>query len=202
EAAFSNRVSAFVEVPVRLLNPERNNNTSGLADMNAGFKVAMIACADTVFSFQFRTYIPTGDSDRGLGTDHVSLEPGLLYFQRLSERLVLEAEFKDWNPIGGSDFAGNILRYGVGLSYDVFRNSGVRVAPVAEFVGWTVLNGKEFDALTNTVKEAGGDTIVNAKLGTRFWMGDYNSLYVGYGRALTGDVWYKDIVRVEYRLAF
>src|SRR5436309_3126018 len=83
EVAYNNRVSGFVEIPVRLLNPERNNNTSGLADMNAGFKVAMIACEDTVFTFQFRTYIPTGDSDRGLGTDHVSLEPGLLLRQRL-----------------------------------------------------------------------------------------------------------------------
>jgi hypothetical protein len=29
-----------------------------------------------------------------------------------------------------------------------------------------------------------------------------SSLYVGYGRALTGAVWYKDILRVEYRLMF
>ncbi|HMC63973.1 MAG TPA: hypothetical protein VKI65_03465 [Gemmataceae bacterium] len=201
EVAYNNRVSGFVEIPVRLLNPERNNNTSGLADMNAGFKVAMIACEDTVFTFQFRTYIPTGDSDRGLGTDHVSLEPGLLLLQRLGERLVLEAEFKDWVPVGGSDFAGNVLRYGVGLSYQLGRCGGARIAPVAEFVGWTVLDGKESD-FTGATRDAAGDTIVNAKLGVRLGLGDYNSLYVGYGRALTGDVWYKDIVRVEYRVAF
>ena len=27
-------------------------------------------------------------------------------------------------------------------------------------------------------------------------------LYVGYGRALTGEVWYKDIFRVELRIPF
>lgn len=203
ELAYNHRVSAFLEIPVRLLNPEQNNNTSGLADINAGFKVAMISCPDTVFSFQFRTYIPTGDSDRGLGTNHVSLEPGLLLFQRLSDRLVLEAEFKDWNAVGGSDFAGDLIRYGVGLSYDVYRCGGRRIAPVVEFVGWTILDGKESDALTGeTIKDSSGETIVNAKLGARFFLGDSNSLYVGYGRALTGDVWYKDIFRVEYRLAF
>ena len=31
---------------------------------------------------------------------------------------------------------------------------------------------------------------------------DNHSFAVSYGRALTGAVWYKDIVRVEYRYAF
>jgi len=29
-----------------------------------------------------------------------------------------------------------------------------------------------------------------------------NDVYIGYGRALTGEVWYKDILRVEYRRFF
>ena len=29
-----------------------------------------------------------------------------------------------------------------------------------------------------------------------------HDLYIGYGRALTGDVWYKDIYRIEYRVRF
>ena len=29
-----------------------------------------------------------------------------------------------------------------------------------------------------------------------------SDLYVGYGRALTGEVWYKDIVRVELRMRY
>ena len=33
-------------------------------------------------------------------------------------------------------------------------------------------------------------------------LGEQSDVYVGYGRALTGDVWYKDMVRVEYRLHF
>jgi hypothetical protein len=69
-------------------------------------------------------------------------------------------------------------------------------------VGWTVLDGKEFNADTGQILDASGDTIVNAKMGVRLWWGNQNSFYLGYGRALTGDVWYKEIFRAEYRLAF
>lgn len=49
----------------------------------------------------------------------------------------------------------------------------------------------------NLVKDAAGDTIVNAKFGLRINYGDHQSFAVSYGRALTGAVWYKDIIRVE-----
>ena len=200
EYAVGPRLSGFVNAPVRFLNPEQNANTAGFADMDAGFKIAMIACPDRYLTFQFRTYIPTGAASHGLGTDHVSLEPALLYYRRL-DRLCFEGEFRVWDAIGGTDFAGDVLRYGIGLSYDVYRCGRLRVAPVIETVGWTVLDGKESTPLV-PVQDASGDTIVNLKLGTRLWFGRGSSFYAGYGRALTGDVWYKDILRVEYRLKF
>jgi hypothetical protein len=204
------RFSVFIEAPVRFLNPEVNNHTDGFADMNAGVKLALISERDQVLTFQFRTYIPTGADHRGLGTDHVSLEPALLYWQEVSKQLYMEAELRDWIPVGGTDFAGNVIRYGVGLSYFVLGEpqlpgqhveSAWSVAPTLEFVGWTVLSGKE-SAPDIGVKDAAGDTIVNAKMGFRLGYGDNHSLAVSYGRALTGTVWYKDIIRVEYRLAF
>jgi hypothetical protein len=55
--------------------------------------------------------------------------------------------------------------------------------------------------VTHGVAEAGGNTIINGKFGLRaFWGGQ--SLYVGYGRALTGTHWYTDIFRLEYRIFF
>ncbi len=202
EVAAGDRFSGFVEVPVRFLNPEQNPHTEGLGDMNAGFKVAVLAGEDQYLTFQFRTVIPTGADSHGLGTDHVSLEPALLLYRRLTRRLILEAELRDWIPIGGTDFAGNVIRYGVGLGYDVYRCSTMRITPVAEVVGWEVLSGKEFLFPENVIKDAAGDSIVNAKLGVRLGIGERSSFYAGYGRALTGEVWYKDIMRFEYRLAF
>jgi len=210
EIAFLPRLSGFVEVPVRFLQPEQNNNTAGLADMNFGFKAALISCDDHVLTFQLRTTVPTGADSRGLGNDLVSLEPALLLWGQITDRLYLEAELRDWIPIGGTDFEGNVLRYGVGLSYFVLGEpqlpgrsveSNWALAPTLEFVGWTVLSGKESDQ-TGQVFDAAGDTIVNAKFGVRVNYGDHHSFAASYGRALTGAVWYKEIFRVEYRLAF
>jgi hypothetical protein len=205
EAALDPRLSIFVDLPVRFVHPIGLARHAGFSDMSAGFKYAFLYQDNQVATFQLRTYIPTGDSALWLGNNHVALEPGLLFFRGLTDRLSFEGELKDWIPIGGSDFAGNIINYGAGLSYRLFDWGKGHVSPVAEFVGWTVLDGKESVVFSRTsvqIKEAGGDTIVNAKVGARIWFGQHNDLYVGYGRALTGPVWYKDIFRLEYRLGF
>ena len=74
-------------------------------------------------------------------------------------------------------------------------------------MGWTALGGLE--TTEAGARSAAGDTIVNMKIGVRFGLGDYNqpgggsqlndrvSLYAGYARALTGDVWYRDMFRLE-----
>jgi len=202
EYAFSNRFSAFVDLPVRILNPTVNANAYGFADMIAGFKTAIVAEQDRYVTFQLKGYFPSGDSDRGLGTNHYSVEPGLLFYQGLSERMTFEGEVRYWVPIGGTNFAGQVVRYGAGLSYQVVKTCDWNLSPVIETVGWSVLNGKQFDGLTGAVSEAGGNFILNAKAGLRFNYGEHISVYGGYGRALTGAVWYKDLARVELRLSF
>jgi hypothetical protein len=249
EVALNRRFSAFVDVPIRFVNfgnsleepdsraelrqfPEREvfpqkNDNIGLSDIEAGFKYALIADPNCRYvTFQFRTYIPTGDPGLGLGTGHVSLEPGLLLYRRLTKRLVGQGEFIDWIPISAGPGAGNVLTYGGGLGYDVIQRCDFRLTPVAEVVGWTVLGGTEaFDgtvpAPTITTAtgasavnvggalvpsdhgflSASGDTIVNLKLGVRTYF-RRSDLYVGYGRALTGSRWYEDIFRAEYRVKF
>ena len=81
-----------------------------------------------------RGYFPTGDGRRGLGTEHFSIEPGLL-FQRNFDGFSVFSEFKTWVPFGTSkhtvsdavsgdvelEYSGSIVRYGVGFSYDLFQ---------------------------------------------------------------------------------
>jgi hypothetical protein len=205
EAALGERFSAFVQVPTRFLNPEVNDDTAGLGDMDAGFKYAFLRDADRTLTLQFRTFAPTGDAHRGLGNRHVSLEPALLLYKPLTDQLRLEGEFRTWVPVGGTDFAGPLVRYGAGLGYELHATEALRVTPVAEFVGWTVLGGKE--AVVNpsgldSVQDAAGDTIVNVKVGTRLDWGNHFGVYAGYGRALTGEVWYKNTLRLEARWSF
>jgi hypothetical protein len=236
EAAYQNKVSAFVELPVRFVHfntileepdrldrfpepPENRDPTrapGGLSDILAGFKYAFVAEPDRYLTFQFRTYLPSGDPSVGLGTGHVSLEPGLLLYRRFADRLTFQGELEDWIPINAGPLAGNVLTYGLGLSYDVYRSKNLRVSPVVETVGWTILNGFEsvFEPIplppsligvlpqTHGVEDASGQTIVNLKLGLRTYFGEHSDAYIGWGHALTGDRWYKDIIRVEYRFAF
>lgn len=241
EYAFTNRLSAFVEVPYRFVHfgnvkedpdteafpgePEADgssNDTNGFSDIQVGIKAALIADRDRCVTFQFRTYLPTGDTVKGLGTGHVSLEPGMLVYQRLTDRLAFQGEFEDWNAVDGARFSGNVLTYGVGLGYDVYRGCGLRITPVTEVIGWTVLNGMEsfFGPValpanpqagllpgaglptTHGIRDQAGDTIVNAKVGVRSYFGDHSDLYVGYGQSLTGERWYREIARVEYRIYY
>ena len=114
----------------------------------------------------------------------------------------MDGELRYWIPIGGTDFAGDIIRYGAAIHYDIFRNGDFWVKPVAEVVCWTVLDGKQ-NVLSpfgvRTVEDAAGDTIVNVKAGLRVGLGEHLDVYGGYGRPVTGDRWYENIMRLELR---
>ena len=142
-------------VPLRFLeqnsiptaaHPGNNGDTGGFSDIDFGFKYAVLMDPCQVGTFQFRTYVPTGNPHEGLGNNLWALEPSFLYYRQLSDKWTLEAELRDWIPVGTTDdFAGNIIRYGVGLSYKMYQGPSCRLSPVAELVGWTVLSGKELD---------------------------------------------------------
>jgi hypothetical protein len=68
---------------------------------------------------------------------------------------------------------------------------------VGEVVGWRVFGG--FKTPTQGEVDADGDNIVNLKLGARIGFDRKNSVYAGFGTALTDNVWYEEIIRLEYR---
>ena len=115
-----------------------------------------------------------------------------------------------------------MLRYGLGLGYDLFQSHGgrccshhcchhrccgcntSRLTSVVEFVGWTILDGFGTfspDGVSGVVQDVSDDTIVNVKVGAR-WTSGRHSMYAGWGHAITTDEWYQDIVRVEYEKRF
>jgi hypothetical protein len=218
EYAVNRRFSAFVEIPFRWIQPQgvapgsptpapAFPNGAGISDVQAGLKFAMLASSRHYLTAQLLSYFPSGDSRSGLGTNHYSVEPALLYYQRLSERFEIEGELGGWLPIGGSSgrgtgssqgFAGNLFFYGIGPSYRLINGERFRLAPVIELVGWSVTGGQQ----TGTPSSASGINIVNLKIGARMGFGGHSSLYVGYGKALTSADWYDQIVRVEYRYSF
>ena len=132
--------------------------------------------------------------------------------------------FVPWDREINEPFAGSIFRYGGGLGYDLIRPdsnldvrgiytspNGLRVTPIVEAVGWSVVNGFQtvnlddvIIASTNSrtaVISARDTTIINLKLGVRTSYGP-RSIYVGWGHALTTQNWYTDLFRIEYRRLF
>lgn len=249
------RFSIFTEVPFRWIEPQPGSfipgsydpnavppevpsteTNSGISDVRAGLKLALAASSTHSVTLQVKAYFPSGNISRGLGTGHYSIEPSLLYYQQLSPRWAVESQIGDTHPIGGStgvlvnttttaNFAGDVLFYGIGPSYQLINREGFRVAPVVELFGWHVLSGLETlpgsfiqpsgiapnyicnndaspSATLGCSYSAGGTNIVNLKVGARTSFGNRNSIYVGFGQAITHAVWYEHIVRAEYRYSF
>jgi hypothetical protein len=215
EYAIGSLVSVFGQFPVRWLQPQSFSpgtgpgfsDQSGIGDLRAGAKIGFAPAPDHALTAQAQFYFPTGDPAKGLGTDHASFEPAILYQVHAGETVTIESQFGIWLPFGGSagvptsvegDFSGRILNYGVGAGFDVVPQGNVQVGPVVELVGWRVLSGYQ----TGAQAEADGTNIVNLKIGGRVSVDGRNSLYFGYGLALTDAVWYDDILRFEYRYGF
>jgi hypothetical protein len=212
EYALSRRFSVFTEVPVRWIQPQSFSPTNdqvpsqgGLADVMAGFKFAVVASPRRYVTFELQSFFPSGDSSRGLGTHHYSVQPSILYYQRLTDRLTVESELGELHPIGGTPgFAGEVVNYGIGPSYKLFRWNGGDFSPLVEFIGWRVLNGMVTNApqCTTLYPCSAASNLLNLKGGARVTFGSHNSIYAGYGRALTGLYWYLRVFRLEYRYSF
>lgn len=213
EFAVLPQVSVFGALPFRQIQPQSFvpgtgagfPDQGGVGDLRAGVKLGLADRPDAGATLKLQAYFPTGDSTKGLGTNHASFEPALLFHNSLSDVVEVESQVGVWIPIGGSapaptantgHFAGRVFFYGIGPSFTVYDRNGVRFAPVVELVGWRVLNGYESVAL-----DASGTNIVNLKFGGRISSRN-GSVYAGWGRALTDKSWYEDILRVEYRYSF
>jgi hypothetical protein len=204
EFAVQSQFSVFAYLSTRFVNPDINANDWGFDDVDIGFKWAFYSCPGLTTTLQVRGTIPT-HSGPGLGSSHYSVEPGLLVNFRPADFLGIEGEMRYWVPIGGTDFAGDMVRYGLGLTIGQRSYQDFWFTPVIETIGWTILSGKElvyFPPDVGIARSASGETIVNAYGGVRFGFGDQGDIYLGYGHSLTGDAWQHWLWRVEFRVRF
>ena len=219
QAAWHNRIAGFVEIPVRWLDPKgfvaglgSFGSTSGLSDIRAGVKVALTSSDTHYLTVLVRGEFPSGDAAKGLGTNHGTFVPALLYYQRAGERFAIESQIGDFHPLSGSagvptnssdKFSGDVVFYGIGPSFEVVSTERFRLAPVVELVGWHVTGGFATQVPGNVAGvavAADGTDIVNLKFGARATFNDRTSIYIGYGKKLTDAGWYNDIVRFEVRV--
>lgn len=222
EYAANYRFSIFGEVPMRSIEylrwgnfpapdgQQRFTNLIGLSDVNAGVKLAVLASPSHYLTVQLQGIFPTGDAAIGMGTHHVSIVPALLYYQRLTQYWSIDSEFSDTHPIGGaaglsssggSGFAGDVLFYGVGPSYELVTSEKFHLSPVLEMAAWRVVGGFQTTEASGGIS-ANGTNVVNMKWGARMSFGSHSTAYVGFGTSLTSATWYRDIFRIEYRYSF
>ncbi|MBL8822892.1 MAG: hypothetical protein JNJ77_09920 [Planctomycetia bacterium] len=206
EWAFSQRASVFFEMPLRYMDPQENPAAFGGGDFNFGFKFAYFFMPEQVQTFQLRLIMPTGAEGRGLGTGHAVIEPSFLMWQRLSEKFVLESEFRNWIPVGGTNYSGYTLRYALGLSYDWYQGDNWSIKPVTELIGWSVLRGYQSDFIDSlptfqTTGSAQG-TIIEWAWGVRGTAYANCDWYLGYSFNVTDKSWFEDNIRLEMRWRF
>jgi hypothetical protein len=172
------RFAIFTEYPLRMLNPTWNSNTAGFGDMLVGNKLVLIDGNDWQVTQVFRTWFKTGASSKGLGTGHITLEPGILARFRWTDRTYLHYELKYNFPIAGSPgFAGEVLRYGFGISHLLYETDTFAWIPTMEFIGWSIMDGKQtLPDPAGTVVPVDGASFLSVMPGSRFVLGPAGDL--------------------------
>jgi hypothetical protein len=187
---------------------------SGFGDMVVGTKSMLLDCELIQFTFQMKTFIPTGDFTKGLGTGHVSLEPAFLTAVKLTPDLYFQGEVAYWFPIGG-DMGGEgpVLHYHLALNKTLWNcGHDVQLIGTCELNGWEILGGTFSDPgqpivvnnqITPALKSAKSiGNIVSAGPGIRLVVCDKIDIGVAGAFAITDQSMGDEVLRAEFRWRF
>lgn len=187
---------------------------AGFADMNIGTKAMLLDCELIQITFQFKTYIPTGNFTKGLGTGHVSLEPSLIFGIKLSPTAHLQIQQAYWIPIGGDPlYQANVYHGHIALNKILWCPCrDFKIVGTMELNGWQIFGGAFTDpdlVLANPmngtlspVSHSASTVMLNTGPGVRMVICDRIDLGVGSAFAITGSRWAAETVRVEFRWRF
>jgi hypothetical protein len=222
------RIGAFVETNYLSIDPTvspayynidpntfgASQHQSGFGDLTVGTKTLLLDCELMQFGFEFKTFIPTGNFIKGLGTGHVSLEPSLLLSMRLCPDIYLQHQMSYWIPIGGDSlFEGNVYHNHLSLNFLLCRPCpGIQLISTAEVNQWLVLGG-DFTApnflvtgsdgkLAPVAVSSRGAGIVSAGPGLRLVICDKIDIGAAGAFAITGSHFADQTLRVEFRWRF
>jgi hypothetical protein len=214
EAAAGN-FGMFVEMPYRHIDPETGAISSqaacpasGFADMNLGTKALLLDCDLLQLTFQFKTFLPTGDFLKGLGTAHVSLEPSFLWAVKLTPDSYVQGQLSYWIPIAGDDlYQADIFHTHMSYNHVLWRPCcGIQLVGTLEVNEWSVMGGAytvpDFLIAGKPVAASGTATMLSAGPGARLYICDKIDIGVGSAFSITGPRWAEDLVRAEFRWRF
>lgn len=203
----SKKFSTATEIPIRFTNPDVNSNHTSIGDMTVTTKLVMLDGKSWQITQLFRSYFPTGSASMGLGTGHVSFEPGMLARYNHCDNTFFHGEFKYFFPVGGDPtFNGQLVTYGIGVSHVLFEDDHFAVLPTLEFVGNYIANGRRTEP-NGLVTDAEGDHVMALYPGFRVARDRGSDLGLfewgmSTGLPITGPRFHDSIFRLDVRWAF
>jgi hypothetical protein len=200
--------SLATDIPIRLLNPDVNGNNGGIGDIQLVQKTRLMNGSRWQMTQILRTIFNSGNARKGLGTGHVSMEPGLLCRYKWSELTYLHSEALLRFPIGGDPmYSGPALTWGIGLSNVWYETDTVAFIRTLEFVNIWIFDGQVTPLGSALPVDVRGDGIFNLGPGLRtIWDtgGDMGVVEFGLNSMLAvgSDGWYDALVRFDMRFVF
>lgn len=196
------KFSFFVDTPYRNVRPEVNGGGGSIGDLKIGTKSVVLDSEALLMTFQFQTYIPTGNPSRGTGVGHVSLEPSLIWALKLGPDTYWQSQLGYWIPISATDkFSGGVLQYSNSLNHVLWRPmSDTALIGTIETTGYTFGAGRFTDE--NGVVRNAQTTYFNVGPGLRLSI--CNRVDFGFGMqfALTDNHFADQLYRTELRWRF
>ncbi len=207
------RMSIGTDLPIRAVDPEIRDDSSGFADMDVKTKVVLMDGKNWQLTQLFNTYLPTGSVHRGTGDGHVSLEPGVAYRWKWSDDTYFHGDLKYLFPIGADpNFSGQVFNYGIGISHVLVDTDTWALIPTLEMECWTFVDGRQslpgVAAIASDPnfgsEEVNTIGIMNLCPGLR-WVCDKGcdcgtkEFGISAGIAVTSDHLYEEILRLEFR---
>lgn len=198
--------SVQTEIPVRFLEPNSGDSTSGMGDMRVATKARLINGKRWQLTQIFRTFINTGSSAKGVGTGHVSLEPGLLARYEIQPDTFLHSQVKFLIPIAADPgFSSNVLTTGIGVSHVLYETNNFAIIPDLEFVNYNFLTGQK--TYNGYSVGSGGENAFNIVKGVRFVIGPKGDLGLfEFGISNTIGVganrYVNDLLRLDFKFIY
>src|SRR5262249_54045801 len=149
----------------------------------------LLDCDLIQLTFQFKTYLPTGNPVQGLGTGHVSLEPSLIWAVKMTPTTYFQGQLAYWCGIGGTaGFEGPVFPYHLSLNH-LLCNCGhdIQLIGTCELNGYEIASGSFTDANGVIGRASDVGHIVSAGPGLRLSVCNCVDFGIGSAVALTQD---------------
>ncbi len=206
EAAVNGVFSVSVETSILAHDPDGNfNPSSGFGDLVLGTKSMLLDCELLQAAFGFKTFLPTGNFTKGVGTGHTSLEPSLMASLKLTPYSYLQGQIGYRFPIGGTAGIQGSLVYG-GLAYNhLLWNCGhdIELIGTLEAHLSCSTNGRYTDPDTGALLRTNDlGSFFNAGPGIRLVLCKKVDFGLGLAFALTDETILGHLLRAEMRWRF